>query len=370
MNTLRRILALVKKELQVLMADPDGRRLIIIPVLLQSILFPLAATLEVKNNTLAVFNEDQGAESIELIQRFARAAAFTEIRPVTNERAMTEVLDGQEAIAVVRFPPSFSRAIAQGNPAPLQLLLDGRRSNSSQIATSYLQDIASGYFNERQMEHGAAPASELIIRHRYNPNLDYKWFILPSLVAIILTIGALITTSLSVARERERGTFEQLLVSPLTPEMIMLGKAIPSMIVGLLQATAILMVAVFVYRVPFEGSLLLLYGSAILYFVALVGVGLLISSFCATQQQAFLGAFSFIMPAILLSGYTSPIENMPVWLQHLTWLNPIRHFIVIVKDIFLKDASLAFVVRTSIPLILTSVLTLGLSIVIFRRRLS
>ena len=365
---LRRILALIRKELQILLADSQSRKLVVIPVLMQVILFPLAATLEVKNNTLAVLNEDGGASSVELIQRFASARAFTEIIHLSGAGQIERTLDNQEAIAVVRFGPDFSRKAAAGLPAPMQLLLDGRRSNSSQIAASYIQDITTQYFNEQNLAAGHPPASELVIRHRYNPNLEYQWFILPSLVAIILTVSALILTALSVAREREQGTLDQLLVSPLTPEMIMIGKASAVLMVGLFQATVIIVAAIFVYKVPLSGSLALIYASSVLYFAALVGVGFFISAICATQQQAFLGAFAFIMPAILLSGYASPVENMPQWLQTATWINPIRHFIVIVKSIFLKDVSAAFVLESAIPLLVIAAGTLTIAVIIFRRR--
>jgi ABC-2 type transport system permease protein len=369
MTWLTRILALIRKELQILLADPQSRKLVVIPVVLQVILFPLAATLEVKNNTLAILDEDGGAASTELSQRFARARAFTGVIHLTGADQIAGALDGQRAIAVVRFGPDFSRQAAAGLPAPMQILLDGRRSNSSQIAASYIQDITTAYFNERGQAAGRPPDSEVIVRHRYNPNLEYQWFILPSLVAIILTVSALILTALSVAREREHGTFEQLLVSPLTPEMIMLGKAAAVLLVGLFQASVIIAAAVFVYGVPLSGSLALIYLSAVMYFLALVGVGLFISAICSTQQQAFLGAFAFIMPAILLSGYASPVENMPQWLQTATWINPIRHFMVIVKSIFLKDASIGFVLESAIPLAIIAAVTLSVAVVIFRRRL-
>jgi len=250
----------------------------------------------------------------------------------------------------------------------MQVLLHGRRSNSSQIAASYIQDITTAWVNERTLAAGRVPDSELVVRHRYNPHLEYRWFILPSLVAIILTVSALILTALSVAREREHGTFEQLLVSPLTPEMIMIGKGVAAMLVGLFQASVIIAAAVFVYDVPLTGSLALVYASAVLYFLALVGTGFFISAICSTQQQAFLGSFAFIMPGILLSGYASPVENMPAWLQAATWFNPIRHFIVIMKSIFLKDVSAAFVLETAMPLLCIAAVTLTVAVAIFRSR--
>ena len=192
----------------------------------------------------------------------------------------------------------------------------------------------------------------------------------PSLVAIITTISTLIVTSLSVAREREQGTLDQLLVSPLTPGMVMIGKAIPALLVATFQGTIILLGGVFLYRVPFQGSLLLLYGSMFCYILALVGFGLLISSICSTQQQAFLGVFSFVMPAILLSGYVAPIDNMPVFLQYVTWANPLRHFVLIVKGIFLKDMPAAIVFQSVWPLLVIAVCTATAANFIFRRHVS
>jgi ABC-2 type transport system permease protein len=207
------------------------------------------------------------------------------------------------------------------------------------------------------------------VRHWFNPNLDYVRHIIPSLVAIITTISTLVVTSLSVAREREQGTLDQLLVSPLTPGMIMIGKTVPALFVAMGQATIILSAGVFVYRIPFQGSLLLLYGSMVFYILALGGFGLLISSICSTQQQAFLGVFSFMMPAVLLSGFPSPVENMPRWLLMLDWFNPLRHFIVIVKGVFLKDIGLVPLLHPLWPLLVIAVLTLSTANWMFRHRL-
>ena len=370
MNTLLRLLALIKKELHATLSDPKSRKIVVLPVLVEGLILPLAATLEVKNATLAILNEDAGGASVELVQRLSATSAFTRVVPVHDERAAAEALDSQEALAVVRFPQDYSKRVEAGAPASLQLLVDGRRSNSGQIAAAYIGEIAAGYFEERAKAKGAGMAAPApVVRHRYNPNLDYTWFVLPGIVGIILCVSSLILTALSVAREREHGTFEQLLVSPLTPGMIMTGKAASAMIVGLAQATAVILLAIFLYGVPIHGSFALLYAASALYFVALAGVGLLLSSVCATQQQAFLGAFAFMMPAILLSGFAAPVENMPEWMQALDWLNPIRHFLVVVKSIFLKDASAGFVAWKCLPLAAIAVCTITLASVFFRRRI-
>jgi len=208
---------------------------------------------------------------------------------------------------------------------------------------------------------------QLVFRHWFNPNLDYVRHIVPSLVAIITTVSALIVTALSVAREKEQGTFDQLLVSPLTPGMLMVGKTLPALLIAMTQASIILLAGIIVYHIPFVGSFALLYVSMVFYILALAGFGLLISSICATQQQSFLGTFCFIMPTILLSGFVSPVENMPLALQYLDWLNPLKHFIVIVKGVFLKDLSLALMLANLWPLMAIATGTLGAALWRFHR---
>jgi len=365
---LSRILTLVLKELEALLLDPQGRRLLLVPLFLQIAIFPLAATLEVKNSTLGILNRDAGSISSEIIERFSHAKAFTHLLYLRDEGQMRQAVEQEKALAVLYFPVDFSRRVAAGQSPNLQVILDGRRSNSAQISFSYIQDILTDYGNEQAWASGRPVVSEVIVRHWFNPNLDYTYFVLPSLVAIITTISLMVVTALSVAREREQGTFDQLLVSPLTPEMIMLGKLIPAILVAMLQATVILTASIFIYGISFQGSLLLLYGSMLFYGLAVGGFGLLISSVCATQQQAYLGIFAFTMPAVLLSGFAAPVENQPVWLQYLTWFDPLRHFILIVKSIYLKDASAVFVAENVWPLLVISILTLSAAIGLFRRR--
>lgn len=363
---LHRLLTLIVKELQALLRDPQSRRVLIMPVIIQVALFPFAGTLEVKNSTLGILNQDTGVASTELIQRFGQAKAFTRLLLLRGESEMRGAIDTQQALLVLSFPADFSRDLAAGRVPKVQAILDGRRSNSAQIVYGYVDDIIQTYLQEKT----AAPPqqSNLAIRHWFNPNLDYHWFILPSLIAMITTVGSLIVTALSVSREREQGTFEQLLVSPLSPAMIMVGKAVPALLVALAQGTIILAAAVFAYRVPFQGSLPLLYLSMLCYGLALVGVGLLVSTVCQTQQQGFLGVFSFIMPSILLSGFVAPIENMPKWLQYLTLANPLRHFVVIAKGIYLKNFGFDLVWQSLWPLLLIATVTLTAAYALFQRK--
>lgn len=211
-----RLWTLIRKELQSLLREPQTRAILILPVLIQVILFPFAATLEVTNATIAIYNEDNGKHSVELTQRFARAKAFTHVLLLNSPQEIQPTIDTQKALLLVRFPADFSRNLDTFQPAPMQLILDGRNSNSAQIAANYLQQIVKEY-QQTLMDGKPKPNnSELVVRNWYNPNLDYKWFVVPSLIAMITTIGVMIVTSLSVAREREQGTLDQLLVSPLT----------------------------------------------------------------------------------------------------------------------------------------------------------
>ena len=353
-----RLWTLIRKELQSLLREPQTRMILIMPVLIQVLLFPFAATLEVTNATIAIYNEDSGRHAVELTQRFARAKAFTHVLLLKSPQAIQPTIDEQKALLVVRFPADFSRNLDNYQTAPLQLLLDGRNSNSAQIAANYLQQIVKNYQQDLLQDKAKPNNSELVVRNWYNPNLDYKWFVVPSLIAMITTIGVMIVTSLSVAREREQGTLDQLLVSPLATWQIFVGKAVPALIVATMQATIVLAIGIWAYQIPFAGSLLLFYFT------------MLISSLCSTQQQAFIGVVVFMMAAILLSGYVSPVENMPQWLQDLTWINPIRHFTDITKQIYLKDASLKIVWGSLWPLLVIAATTGSAAYAMFRRKIA
>jgi ABC-2 type transport system permease protein len=367
---LGRLLTLIRKELQLAFRDPQSRRLLVLPVILQLVLFPFATTLEVKNSVLAVLNQDHGVKSQELVERLAIARAFPQLLMVTSQRDLTRAIDEQRALIGIEFPEDFSRAIVRGSPAPVLAVIDGRRSNSAQIALGYAQSIIQDYSDESAKAAGLSAPSRVVVRNWFNPNLEYQWFMLPVLVAIITTIGSLIVTALSIAREREQGTLDQLLVSPLTPGLIMVGKTVPALIIALGQATIITLAAVFFYHVPLHGSVALLYLSMLCYALALAGFGLFISSLCETQQQAFLGVFTFVVPAVILSGFIAPVENMPLFFRCVAWIDPLSHFIVIVKGIFLKGYDLPLVWPHLWPLLLITAFTMSIGYWMFRRRIA
>lgn len=355
---------LIRKELQALMGNTQGRFLLIMPVLLQTALFPFAATLEVTGNTLAIYDQDGGAQSRELIERLTHMPAFTTVVTVAGEAGMTNAITGQQALIGLIIPQDFSRRLAHGEPAKVQLIIDGRRSNGGQVAAGYINQVIARW----QSEGKGLPT--LTVRHLYNPNIEFRWHVLPSLVAIITTIGCLIVTALSVAREREEGTFDQLLVSPLTPGWIMAGKAVPGILVAVGQGTIVALAARFLYQVPFGGSTTLLMAGMVCYGLALAGIGLFVSSLCSTQQQAFLGVFSFMVPAVILSGYVSPIENMPLLFQWLAAVDPLSHFILLLKGVFLKDLGWSAAWPLLWPLLAIAGVTLSLALAMFRRHIA
>ena len=361
----QRIIALVIKELLAILRDPRGRMVIIVPPLLQLVVFSYAATLEVKNADIVILNRDSGKWGHELIQRIDGAPAFRKLIRTEDNKILHELIERQEVIAAVQIGPTFSRDLEARRQGDAQIILDGRRSNAAQIVSGYLSQIIATLADDLATPRQRATTVSIVPRYWFNPNLTFVWFTVPSLVAII----GLVVTALSVARERELGTFDQLMVSPLRTHEILIGKLTPPMMIGLVHITLYVLAAVFLFGIPLRGSLLLLYGSAIFYLASVVGIGLFISSLSMTQQQAILGAFVFIVPAVLLSGFATPIENMPEWLQPVTLINPLRYFLIVAKGVFLKDIPLSEVIHNTIPLALIALCTLSAAAWLFRSRL-
>jgi ABC-2 type transport system permease protein len=368
---LRRLYSLIVKELIQVWSDKKSRFVLIGPLLIQLVVFSYAITLEVKNASIGILDKDQGGQAHELVQRFRGSKTFTKIYYLRGVQEIRQLMDAQEVQLVVQIPEDFSRQLEAGKTAQLQFILDGRRSNSAQIIQGYAADIVTQFSADIAQKAGAfaLPPAQLIIRNAYNPNLEYQWFTIPSLCAILPMLIALLLTSLSVARERELGTFDQLLVSPLEPIEILIGKTIPAVIFGLFEGILIVAAAVLAFRVPLTGSLVLLFASMTVFLLSASGIGLFISSLSMTQQQAILGSFVFMVPANLLSGFATPVENIPDWLQPLSMAMPLRYFLVVAKGIFMKDMSASGVWHETWPMIIIAVFTLAAAAWLFRKRL-
>lgn len=365
-----RILALIVKEMLSLFRDPKGRIVMIAPPLLQLLIFAFAATLEVDNVSLAILNRDAGKHATEIVQQLVGSPTFSHITFVDSLDESRQLVDEQRVMAAIHFAADFSHDLEAGRPATLQVVLDGRRSNAAQIVNGYITRIATAYGLELQQAQGMAPPPVVIVdRNWFNENLLYLWFTVPSLVAILAMLVTVVVTALSVARERELGTFEQLLVSPLTPSEILIGKTVPAMIIGVAEGLLIFVAAITVFSIPFFGSFPLLMLAMLAFVTSIVGVGLFISSISKTQQQAILGTFVFLVPAVTLSGYAAPVDNMPDWLQVANQINPLKHFLITVKGLFLKDLPPLEVWANTWPLLLIGAVTLPVAGWMFNRRL-
>jgi ABC-2 type transport system permease protein len=258
-----------------------------------------------------------------------------------------------------------------GQPAPVQAIVDGRNSNTALLIEGYANTILSDFSTAWAVAHGGLrPPAVLDIRARYNPTLSSHWFFVPSIVALLTQIVTLLVVALSVARERETGTFDQLLVTPLRPIDILLGKGLPGVLIGLIEASVIIVAAVWWFEVPLRGGLLPLYLGLLIFVIAVTGMGLMISALAATQQQALLGVFLFMVPSIILSGFATPIANMPDWVQDLTLVNPMRYFLVIVRGVFLEGASLSSLASQYWPMAAIGAASLVAAAWLFRSRVT
>lgn len=368
--TLRRVLALIRKEFLSIFKDPRSRLVIIGPPLIQFFIFGYAATYDVKNVRYAVFDEDRSAESRDLLSRMQGSENFELVQTLNSDKQIAAVVNSQRARLVVHIGPAFSRNIHTGVPTTIQVILDGRNSNVALIALGYIGTLVEA-FNRDLAAQGLIAASggvQLQERAWYNANLQSRWFIVSGLGGIISMVIVMILTGLSVAREREFGTFDQLLVAPFRPGEILVGKSIPGMLFGLLDALIFSIGAVLWFEVPFRGTVAALLIALACFIVTIVGVGLLVSSLSMTMQQALLGSFVFMMPAVILSGFTTPIKNMPHWLQIGTLLNPVRYIIQALREIFLEGSGVPMIWPQLWPLLLMACVTLPAAAWMFRHR--
>ncbi|WP_297891661.1 ABC transporter permease [uncultured Desulfovibrio sp.] len=374
---LRRMATIVRKELLVLLCNKVSRMLIIVPPLMQIVVFGWAATMEVRNVDVAVLNQDSGNWSREIVRRLQGSHTFRSVTFLDGEADIRPTIERQKALFVMVFDDEFSRRVDAGAPAQMQVILDGRRSNAAQIASYYLETIVRGIGESTPRgkmalgaatDAGGAPKLDVRVRCWFNPNLEFQWFFLPNLIGMLGFMLGLVVTGLSVAREREVGTFDQLLVSPATPTEIALAKLVPGCLVGLVHGTIFLLISVFGFGVPFTGSLALLYVAMLVFAMASGGVGLMVSSLSATQQQAFLGAFTVGVPCILISGAVTPVINMPPFLQYASQLNPMRHFTTIVQGVFLKDITVAAAAVSLGKIACISAVAVGVAVWMFKRK--
>ena len=358
-SSLLRIVALTRKELLAVLKDRRSRMSLLIPPVVQSLIFGYAATYDLNHVPYAALDQDHSAASRQLLAGLDGSGVFERVADLQRASDVASLIDARRALLIVQIGQQFERRLLSGQSADVQLIADGRNSNTAGTATGYVASIIDQFNSDWSRDHGIAPPPvQIVARAWYNPNLETRWFMIPGMIGTLTLLQTMMLTAMSVAREREQGTFDQLLVTPFRPFEIMAGKALPSIVVGTIQAGGVLLVAQLWFRIPFAGSYLTLYAGLLLFLLAAVGIGLLVSAVAATMQQALLYSMLLIMPFSLLSGLTTPISSMPPAVQYLTAINPLRYAIDITRRVYLEGVGLDVLTADLWPLVLLAALTL------------
>jgi ABC-2 type transport system permease protein len=370
METLHRLIALIKKELLATLKDPRSLASLLVPPIIQCFIFGYAASYDLTNVPYALLDQSRSAESRELVARFDGTGLFHRVADLSHPDAIRPCIDEERAVFVLGIRSDFARQLRTGEGADVQLIADGRNSNTAGVALGYANEVIASFNADWRVAHGQAlPAVTTHLRAWYNPNLETRWTMVPALIGTLTMLQTLLLASMSVAREREQGTFDQLLVTPFRPMEIMVGKALPVILIGFVQATNVLLVAQLWFKIPFQGSLLALYAGLMLFLPAVVGIGLFVSSISTTMQQSMLYSFVVLMPFMLLSGLATPLANMPEAVRLLTRINPLSYAIDIVRRVYLDGAGISLIAPDLIPLAVIAVITLSASAWFFRHRL-
>ncbi|MBI3951446.1 MAG: ABC transporter permease [Acidobacteria bacterium] len=381
-----RIREIIRKEFRQALREPRMRMMLIMPPLIQLIVFGYAVNLDVENTRIAWVDFDRTPASRDLRAAFEGSRHFRVTATPTGEEEVRQLLDQGEVQAVVHVLPGFARDIERGEATAVQILVDGTNSNTASIISNYATQVVARYANSvlveqqrarlaaRTMATGAPvnlnmPGLSVRSRVWFNPDLRSRNYFVPGVVVNIIALVTLMLTAMAIVREKEIGTMEQLMVTPIRPIELMLGKTLPFALVGLVEVILVTTAALLVFHIPFRGSSLVLLGCATLFLLTTLGAGLFISTISQTQQQAMMASFFFFMPAFMLSGFAFPIRNMPVVVRYLTYLNPVRYFIEIVRGIFLKGTGVTVLWPQMVALLVFGIVVVGVSALRFHKRL-
>lgn len=339
---------LIKEFIQVF-RDKRTRFVLFGPPIIQMLIFGYAATFEIHHVATVVLDLDHSQESRDLISRFTSSPYFDVQHQLTDSRQIEDLIDRGKATVALQINPGFAENLRKGQTAPLQVIVDATNSNTALIASGYINQIAIGFAKDYQRDRinrispqltERIPSVELEQRPWYNPDLRSRWFFVPGIVGSLILVLVVNLTAFAVVREREIGTLEQIMVTPIRPAEFILGKTLPFFLIGLFDVSLIAVVGTLWFQVPFRGQVSVLFIGAILFLLCMLGVGLLISTVSATQQQAMVTAFFFIMPATTFSGFAFPISTMPQWLQYLTYASPLRYFLIVLRGTYLKGVGM------------------------------
>ena len=379
-----RLIEIIRKEFRQAFREPRMRLLLFVPPILQLLIFGYAVNLDVEHSRMAWMDRDQTPSSRQLLAAFQAAGRFDFIATPASDREVQDLLDSAKVDTVVRVLPGFERDIQRGRTTSVQILLNGSNSNTASIVSGFAGSIVARFAsdvmeeqNRNRMKARMAPAParpavpQLAMQNRvwFNPDLRSRNYFVPGIVVNIIMQVTLMLTAMAIVREKEIGTMEQLMVTPIRPVELMLGKTVPFALVGLVDTILIVLVAVLFFHVPFRGSAILLFASGAIFLMTSLGAGLFISTISRTQQQAMITAFLILMPFFLLSGFMFPIRNMPLPVQYLTLVNPVRYFIEIVRGLFLKGSGFSVIWPQMLALAVFGAIILSLSALRFRKRL-
>jgi ABC-2 type transport system permease protein len=378
-----RVGVIVRKEFIQMLREPRMRFLLFLPPVLQLVIFGYAVTLDVDSARIAWMDMDHTPESRALLARFEGSGRFQVVAYPQTEADVQNILDRSQAHGVVRVLPGFARDLLRGRSTEVQILLDGTNSNTASLVSSYASQVIAAFSTDMQPNQlvdvvvrngGSSPhqASALVLprtRVWFNADLYSRNYFVPGVAANILLMITLMLTAQAIIREKEIGTLEQLMVTPMRPIELMLGKTLPFAVVGMVQMLIITGAALLLFRVPFRGSFPLLLFSALLFLMTSLGAGLFLSTISNTQQQSVMMSFFFTTPAFMLSGFTFPIRNMPPVVQYLTYLDPLRYFMEVVRGIFLKGVGIEVLWPKLVSMFVYGAVVVGMSAMRFRKKL-
>jgi ABC-2 type transport system permease protein len=373
-----RIIAIIVKEFIELRRDKSARFRLIVPTVLQMLLFGYAATYEVYHVSTVVLDLDHSQESRKLLSHFAASNRFDVVEVARSQRDITGAIDRSDAAMALVIHAGFAELLRKGQSAPLQVIVDGTNSNTALIALGYVNtiaaDFAKGYATDlAQRISGTAGARQVQVvleqRPWFNPDLDGRWFFVPGLIGTLTLVIIVNLTAFAIVREREVGTLEQIMVSPIRPVEFILGKTVPFFVIGLFEVALIVAVGTLWFQVPFAGKPLMLVFGSVLFLLSTLALGLLISTLCSTQQQAFSLNFFILNPFFILSGFSFPISSMPQVLQWLTYVNPLRYYLVVIRGTFLKGVGLSVLWPELAAMAAIAAILLATSVLRFRKSL-
>ena len=375
---MRTILYFIKKEFQQFKRDPKMFGIILIAPVIQLIFLGYAANLDVDKIKMVVYDQDKSNESRKFIEEFTSSGYFQIYSSTNSYNDVTRQIDNGKALLAIVIPTDFENKINRSETVSVQALFDGSDGNTASIAAGYMQTVVTSYAKEVMVKRlnrlgmKSIPAGSLAaeVRVWYNPTLKTRNFMVPGIVGLLLSVITLILTSLAIVKEKEIGTMEQLIVTPLKPYQIIIGKLVPFVILGFIAVIIVLTAMRFIFAIPVKGDIIFLFVSASFYIFSTLGLGLLVSTISKTQQQAMmLAIFVVLMPMIFLSGFAFPIENMPKIIQYISYVIPLRYFIDIIRGVVTKGLGFADLWLEAVILFLMGVFILSLSSVRFHKKM-